>query len=281
MIRPGILPIRVTGSLQNPAWSPDGTKIVFTRFRKGYNDGPADVMIFEISTNTVHAIASDGSDNVSQPGSTWNKTTDQIVFSSDRDGHDEVWAIKDGGAARKVTARSGLMAYEPSWSPDGKSVVFESHKVDQEDHGQIVLRNSDGGYEFLHSSSLDCRQPNWSPRGDLIVYQARFKHWELMFFDRPNNVNRVITAGVAGDKTDATFSPDGQRILYSGQRPGDAGDGLLTIPVSGGQPSIVPHGLGYYGAASWSPDGQWIAAETSADDPDDGPGTKLAIVRAL
>lgn len=282
MIRPGILPIHAIGSLQNPAWSPDGTKIVFTRFRKGYNDGPADVMIFEISTSTVHAIASDGSDNVSQPGSTWNKTTDQIVFSSDRDGHDEVWAIPASGNvhARKVTARSGLMAYEPSWSPDGKSVVFESHHVDEEGHGRIAIRNPDGAYEFLTSVTADCRQPNWSPRGDFIVYQSQVgKRWELFTFNTTTKTHKVLTGLLSGDKTDATFSPDGARILYSGTS-ASGSDGLMTIAIDGGRPSTVDHGPGYYGAASWSPDGQWIAAETSQDDPDDGPGTKLAIVRA-
>lgn len=279
--QPGPLPIALGGSLQNPAWSPDGSNIVFTRFFNGYNKGPADIYIYDLATKGLRSIAHDGSDNVSQPGSTWNKATDQIVFSSDRDGHDEVWASPTGGNvhARKVTARSGLMAYEPSWSPDGKSVVFESHRVDEEGNGRIAIV-AGGQYEWLTADGADCRQPNWSPRGDYIVYQSHGRYWELWTYSPSTKRSQVITSGLPGDKTDATFSPDGARILYSGERLGDAGDGLLTIAVAGGRPVAVDHGPGYWGAASWSPDGKWIAAETSTGDPDGGPGTKLAIVRA-
>ena len=281
MIAPGILPIHLSGSHQNPAWSPDGSKIVFTRFRRGYNNGPADVMIYDLSTKEVHAIVADGSDNVSQPGSTWNKTTGEIIFSSDSNRHDEIWAWNNRTGARKITSRDGLMAYEPSWSPDGQSIVFESHRIDEEDHGRIVIRHADGTYEFLTQyPSQDCRQPNWSPAGGSIVYQRLLGgRWDLWIMDVMSRGSRLLTAHLPGDKTDATFSPDGTRILYSGERPGGS-DGLLVIPVAGGHPTAVQHGPGYYGAASWSPDGLWIAAETSPDDPDDGPGTKLTIIKS-
>jgi len=37
--------ISLSGSLQNPAFSPDGNYLVFTRFRNGYNEEPADIFV--------------------------------------------------------------------------------------------------------------------------------------------------------------------------------------------------------------------------------------------
>src|SRR5437867_2367070 len=81
------------GSLQNAAWSPNGTQLVFTRFRSGYNKSPADIFFFDLRSKVLRPMVDDGETNVSQPGSTWNARTDRIVFSSTRAGHDEVFMI--------------------------------------------------------------------------------------------------------------------------------------------------------------------------------------------
>jgi Tol biopolymer transport system component len=85
--------INLNGSLQNPAWSPDGEHLLFTRFRKGYNEEPADLYIVDLNTSTVTQLVADGSGNVNLPGSVWNSTGNTIVFSSSRDPHDEIFGI--------------------------------------------------------------------------------------------------------------------------------------------------------------------------------------------
>jgi hypothetical protein len=57
-----VLNINLTGSLQNPAFSPDGSKILFTRWRNGYNEGPADLYIYDIASENVTELMSDGND---------------------------------------------------------------------------------------------------------------------------------------------------------------------------------------------------------------------------
>src|SRR5262249_22825929 len=93
------LPIDATGSLQNAAFSPDGSAIVFTRFHGGYNKGPADILIFDFARRDVRTLIGGDDSNISQPGSTWNARTNRIVFSSDRNVHDQVFMVGSRGAA--------------------------------------------------------------------------------------------------------------------------------------------------------------------------------------
>jgi len=271
------------GSLQNPAFSPDGATLLCTRFRNGYNEEPADLLLVTLDSGATHTLVSDGSGNINLPGSAWNAATGQIVFSSSRDPHDEIFLIaENGGPGDEVplTDRPDHMGYESSLSPDGAWVVFESHVLDVEGDGVITRYRVDGtsGYEALTDVGEDCRQPNWSPAGDLILYQRYVGgQWELFVMGPDGSAKRQVTDGV-GDKTDASFSPDGQWLVYSGEIPARDTANLFIVPVSGGPPEQITDSDGYDGAPSWSPDGGRIAFEAAAGDPDGSVGTTLWII---
>ncbi len=277
--------IDLDGSLQNPAWSPASDALLFTRFVDAYNEGPADLYISDLDGDGIRELVSEGSDNVNLPGSSWSADQELIVFSSSREPHDEIYVIDDGGATgdeEQITLRDGYMAYEPSFSPNGDWVVFESHVVDQEDNGVITKYRVDGSGEFVELTDADddCRQPNWSPSGDRIVYQ-RFDgdEWNLWTMNDDGSNPAQITEG-PGDKTDASFSPDGEWIVYSS----DEGEldlaNLFVIPAAGGDSIRVTEWGGYDGAPSWSPDGERIAFESFPGDPDDSEGTSLWMIDA-
>jgi len=291
------LNITWSGSLQNPAWSPDGRSILFTRFIEGYNKGPADLLILRLGSNSngtnssgtgpggaasTRVLVSDGSGNVNLPGSAWNPNTHEIVFSSSRGPHDEIYIIAENGAPgdeRKTTERDDRVAYEPSLSPDGQWVVFESHRPYVEGNGVITRYRIDGTgpYEALTGIDEDCRQPNWSPAGDLILYQ-RFAggRWDIWTMD-PDGSNHTKLTGGNGDKTDASFSPDGQWIVFSSDAGTQFAD-LFVISISGGDTLGVTRSDWYDGAPSWSPDGKRIVFESCPGDPDDSAGTALWII---
>lgn len=262
------IPIALDGSLQNGAWSPDGAQIVFTRFRKGYNKAPGDLFIVDLKAGTLRPLIDDGTNNVSQPGSTWNARTGNIIFSSERDNHhDQIYMSPGTGGVdglRPLTSSEKNMGYEPSFSPDGNSFAYEMHLADEEGSGRIVLKNLGASdIEPITRANEDCRQPNWSPRGDLIVYQKREDdEWGLWTYDIRSKKHRKLTSG-AGDKTDATFSPDGNFVVYSGDSPDSPYASLYVIPSSGGRPVQITTAGVYDGAPSWSPDGESIVFETS------------------
>ncbi len=279
------LNINLSGSLQNPAFSPDGNSIVFTRFRNGYNKEPADLYIFNIQLETLIMLVSDGSGNVNLPGNSWNNSIDSIIFSSSRDHHDEIYIIaEDGlnGSETQITERANRVAYEPSISPDGQWVVFESHQLDQEDNGIITKFKTDksSSYIQLTSSKSDCRQPNWSPAGDKILYQKiEAGQWDIWIMDIDGTNQIKLTSG-AGDKTDASFTQDGKFIVFSTDFEQEYAN-IYKIPITGGVAKRLTNYSGYDGAPSVSPDNTKLVFESYAGDPDDSSGSTIWMIDNL
>lgn len=275
------LEIPLAGSLQNAAWSPTGSHVVLTRFVAGYNLEPADVVIVALDTLLPVVLVTGGDGNINLPGSSWNAITGLITFSSTRGLHDEIYVIDatgSNGDEIQVTSRVGLVAYEPSFSPDGSWIVFESHLLDVETGGQITKIRADGSGSYITLSTVgdDCRQPNWSPSGELIVYQClAVAQWDLWVTDVAGNSHLKITQG-SGDKTDASFSPNGQWVVFSQELQGSDNTNLFAIPSLGGATFQVTFNTGYDGAPSWSPDGRFVVYEHDpTSDPDGGAGTRI------
>lgn len=284
----------VSGSAQNPSFSPDDERLLFTLFRGGYNEGPADLLVGTLASSSARVLVSDGSDNVSLPGSSWSDAIGSIVFTSSRAPHDEVFVIDDEGTTgdeKRVTARDGLLAFEPSFAPDGARVVFESHVEPADDAvddaedlaagpGTIMTVDVAGlaAPTALTDGLIDCRQPNWSPAGGLIVFQQhddRGTHLYLMAED--GNEKRPLTTA-DGEETDASFSPDGAYVVFSGSA--DDGASIFVISVDGGDAVRLTTSAAYDGAPTFSRDGKRIAFESAETDPDGTAGTRLFVVDA-
>lgn len=268
---------------QNPAFSPDGTRIVFTRFANGYNLGPAGLFLLNLNNGqTTRLTPVEDQDNVNLPGSAWNGVNDRIVFASDRQDANELWRIApEGSDFGCITTHAGLPWYiELSWSPDGQWIVFEARQPGGSEDGTVgqIWRVRNDGTDLTQltgTSSLDDRQPNWSPVGDRILFQRRALpdgQWDIYTMAVDGSDLHNVTDDPTASDTDASWSPDGQCIVYSTDHGGQSVPHISVIPARGGQPVRVTFSETHKDSApSWSLDGKWIAFESHQGPSEDSP----------
>lgn len=273
-----LLRVECPASAQNPAFSPDGGVVLFTLFHQGYNDGPAGLYLLDISSGKATPLLDEADhDAVNLPGSCWNAVTARIAFSSDRRDRDEIWTMAGaGGDLFRVTHHNDPRLFlEPTFSPDGEWLVFE---VNEDNRGSIYKVRADGS-ELTRltdgpAGGTDDRQPNWSPAGDRILFQRRVPpadNWDIYTMAPDGSGLRRVTTSPAAD-TDASWSPDGRRIVYSSDNGELARPALYVIDADGGLPTRVTFDVAHEdGAPSWSPDGRWLAFESHETPSEDSP----------
>ena len=202
-----------------------------------------------------------------------------IVYSADTDSGDAIMAVTlPDGRPRTVLRRPGKFAWEPTFSPDGQSIVFELH-ASGDGPGELWIVGIDGTSPRRLTGGSDDRQPVWSPRGDAIVFQRHTPQgWRVWTVDpRADDAHAVTVSGTGIDDTDPSWSPDGRFIVYSSNDQGAELANLFAVPAAGGPPTRITRGDAYDGAPAWSPDSSIIAFESSPTDPDTSRTTLMVV----
>jgi Tol biopolymer transport system component len=185
-----------------------------------------------------------------------------MAFVSTRDGAYQLYGMSsDGSHQRRLTDEQGdpatpdglLYQIEPSWSPDGRSIVFASKR--NGDLHLFVMRADGTGTRRLTSTTRDDENPSWSPDGARIAFD-RDRH--LFTMNADGSRARRVDADSAAE-TDPAWSPDGRWLAYVRQAAESRVREIWLIHPDG----FGRHPLTHLGASSeapaWSPDGRRIA----------------------
>ncbi len=239
-----------------PSWSPDGSKVAFTR----------DVLHGPFEFGPLRMMEKDGSNEQAL-------VDEQTSFSV------------------PSTNRYRVTASAPQWSPDGEQLAVAAAEYDQGSRvhpGAVYVIRADGSGFKKVSDAVSA--PSWSPDGSrlaLAKYHGRYVVLVTVAPDGsdPQTVATITERGIFEDLVGRLYlswidtlawSPDGTHILFT------CDVGLCVVDLQGDlvghsliePPPRDPPKLSTYGGrpqAAWSPDGSRIAVRLP-DDPRSEPG---------
>jgi len=148
-------------------------------------------------------------------------------------------AIAAGPPIRQLTS-STATSVRPAWSPDGKSIAFQSNR-DGPYH--IYVMNSDGSNlrQITSGNDNDDRHPNWSPDGKTIAVDTGTEiRREIALIDVATK-NRTPLTKLGMTAQFPSFSPDGQTIAFFVYNLGTMD--LWTVGKDGTRPAAITREL--------------------------------------
>jgi Tol biopolymer transport system component len=219
------------GSLEEaPSFSPENWSLVYASYR---TQGGWELYIYDLHRGTEQQItAFEGEAHFP----VWSPVPDdtRIIFegrTSDPRATN-VWMVAvSTGELTQLT--HGGADTRPSWSPDGRRVLFGRPSVDTSRDGFVTV----------------------SDEADIFI------------LDLATNVETNLTNTPESGEFNFAWSPDGQEIVYTSTRRDVNGDGsinlndsenLFLIPADGGPEQLLNLRGRTVFSPSWSPDGRYI-----------------------
>lgn len=147
----------------DPDWSPDGQKIVFTNHAitdNHRNSTTAEIYVINADGTGIPARLTNNVEEERAPA--WSPDGTRIVFMCRRGGSDfEICVMNADGTGQVQLTDNTVGDLTPSWSPDGQKIVFH-RPVGGPGRFQLFLMNADGTsqVQLTFPSGLN-GFPNW------------------------------------------------------------------------------------------------------------------------
>jgi Tol biopolymer transport system component len=245
-----------------PAWSPDGQKMIFISPCKGMDE-----IYYGAGLYIVNADGSNLTPIATVPGGdfdpAWSPDGKSIAFTSLRTDQMEIFimSVDDPKSVVQITkGAKGIDSRQPAWSPDGTQIAYVVKRFGVY---QLWLMNADGSdqKQIVRSGvAFSDYLPTWSPDGSLIVFNQRcatkfcFPYlMTTLASDRSEEQGSFFQLNIISIE-DAQYSPDGFHLLYEGEG-NDENNDIYYMTTTGANNIRITIDEGLEFDPAWRPNG--------------------------
>ncbi len=210
-----------------PAWSPDGMKLVFI------SPCPRNMDLYPGSS--MFTIQVDGSELTPLPGipggdfdPAWSPDGETIAFTSLRNSSmPQIHLMHPEDGLVTLLAEDPVRPNtHPAWSPDGKHLVF----MGADNQIRVMEKNGQGRFLLVrNASAFKNTSPVWSPDGQVVVFSQATADMSASWLSAVQySENGAISVKIPGSDymIEPDFSPDGLWLVSTG-----FGDGQRDIYI--------------------------------------------------
>lgn len=207
-----------------PSLTPDGNFFVYA---KKVGDRSR-LFLQRVGGGTARDLLPDSHVGDSQPAV--SPDGQQIAFRSERDGGGIFVMGLTGESVRRVTS----FGFNPSWSPDGKEILFATDGIGN----PLIRRRYPSEIYQVNLATFqrrlvhkgDAVQPSWSPNGFRIAYWETSPSGKRVIWTIPAGGGEAdqVTAGESVD-WNPVWSPDGRYLYFASDRSGITN--LWRVPI--------------------------------------------------
>jgi Tol biopolymer transport system component len=204
--------------------------------------------------------------------------TQQIAFSSNRDGDFDIYSMRpDGSGVVNLTqntpnGRKEADDSDPAWSPNGRMIAFTStrdHEGDSVSQQEIYVMGADGSDQRrLTENSLADFAPEWFADGRIVFWRCRQGTSDCALTAiRPDGDSEESLHKTDDSVYGVSPSPDGRKVAYAQANvaAAPANSEIYVVDVETGKETRLTDSPGVEGIGPWSPDGSKLLFDTDRD----------------
>jgi Tol biopolymer transport system component len=212
----------------DPAWSPDGRRIVYASMSSRCRGSGCQSDLYVIDRDSSRRVRLTRTPQHERDPD-WSPDGSRIAYTRWDQDRPRVWVMAaDGSGQRQLTTDPGS---DPDWAPDGNRLLYLH---DGSGNRPLYTINADGSAGQRLGNLNVVRSAEWSPDGTRIALSMRDAVWIV-------NADGSGLHRLRQSASDPSWTPDGRYLVFTASGAGATGPELRRMDADGRNEIALRH----------------------------------------